>query len=220
MATQRKNAFHMSLAEQTAYIASVTAMIASGKYLDLVNIHKDMKHRMHNMTGTDIVGQLRFLSWHRAFLMEFETELQKLDKNTFVPYWKWVEGGVPTWLTAFKPTVNGVVNKRNNLTSPITDQARINFVLARPDYPTFTRELESDPHNQGHNALGEPMKWVPLSPSDPIFWMHHGEVDRIWTLWQAANPGKGPLLSGADADMDPFAGKNVTNLGTVSYTYV
>jgi hypothetical protein len=104
----------MNLAEQMAYIAAVTAMIASGKYLDLVNIHKDMKHRMHNMTGTDMIGQLRFLSWHRAFLIEFETELQKLDKNTFVPYWKWVEGGVPTWLTAFKPTVNGVVNKRNN----------------------------------------------------------------------------------------------------------
>lgn len=27
------------------------------------------------------------------------------------------------------------------------------------------------------------------SPSDPVFWLHHGMVDYVWTLWQSRNFG-------------------------------
>jgi tyrosinase len=26
------------------------------------------------------------------------------------------------------------------------------------------------------------------SPGDPIFWFHHGMVDRIWWIWQMQDP--------------------------------
>lgn len=26
------------------------------------------------------------------------------------------------------------------------------------------------------------------SPGDPIFYLHHAQVDRIWTVWQAKDP--------------------------------
>jgi tyrosinase len=35
---------------------------------------------------------------------------------------------------------------------------------------------------QGH------MTWVPFSAFDPIFWMHHAQVDRIFAMWQVLNP--------------------------------
>lgn len=25
---------------------------------------------------------------------------------------------------------------------------------------------------------------------DPIFFLHHGQIDRLWTLWQAADPAR------------------------------
>lgn len=42
--------------------------------------------------------------------------------------------------------------------------------------------LEATPHNQVHNNIGG---WMPTaaSPRDPIFFMHHGNIDRIWALW-------------------------------------
>ena len=24
-----------------------------------------------------------------------------------------------------------------------------------------------------------------MSPGDPVFWLHHGQIDRVWWLWQA-----------------------------------
>ena len=42
--------------------------------------------------------------------------------------------------------------------------------------------LEALPHNQVHNNIGG---WMPspASPRDPIFFMHHCNIDRIWAVW-------------------------------------
>lgn len=33
-----------------------------------------------------------------------------------------------------------------------------------------------------------------ISPADPIFWMHHANVDRIWSEWQKKNSTEKPNL--------------------------
>ena len=43
-----------------------------------------------------------------------------------------------------------------------------------------------------------------VSPADPLFWLHHAEVDRIWHQWQQRHPGLGTEISGADAVLDPW----------------
>jgi tyrosinase len=50
----------------------------------------------------------------------------------------------------------------------------------------FWRALEAGnrTHNSGHNFIGGHMGGA-LSPNDPIFWLHHANVDRLWALWQA-----------------------------------
>ena len=63
---------------------------------------------------------------------------------------------------------------------------------------------------------------VPTAPADPVFWMHHAEIDRIWAAWQATHPGQNPTLAGAAATMDPWAEtetdtRDITALG---YVYV
>jgi tyrosinase len=44
--------------------------------------------------------------------------------------------------------------------------------------------LEGNPHNNVHNNIGG---WMPsaISPRDPIFFMHHSNIDRIWALWNS-----------------------------------
>lgn len=44
--------------------------------------------------------------------------------------------------------------------------------------------LEHTPHNLVHNAIGAFMP-ESNSPRDPIFFMHHGNIDRIWASWNA-----------------------------------
>ena len=43
-------------------------------------------------------------------------------------------------------------------------------------------------HNRVHEWVGGSMR-PGTSPNDPVFFLHHCNVDRIWALWQICNPG-------------------------------
>jgi tyrosinase len=58
-------------------------------------------------------------------------------------------------------------------------------VIGASDYPSFRQRLESHPHNTGHTWTGGQMSRM-ISPFDPLFWLHHAEVDRVWLHWQKA----------------------------------
>lgn len=45
------------------------------------------------------------------------------------------------------------------------------------------------PHAYGHDAMGGDMSDINSSPNDPLFFLHHGFVDRNWRNWQLADPG-------------------------------
>ena len=47
------------------------------------------------------------------------------------------------------------------------------------------RALEGTAHNLVHNYIGGFMP-SPGSPRDPIFFMHHGNIDRIWWWWNTS----------------------------------
>ncbi|NQY35707.1 MAG: tyrosinase family protein [Alteromonadaceae bacterium] len=63
-------------------------------------------------------------------------------------------------------------------------------------------------------------------PKDPIFWMHHAQIDRIWSEWQKLNPGEKPYLDATESKLDPWDAKfnidnidAIYNLGNDSYEY-
>jgi Common central domain of tyrosinase. len=39
-------------------------------------------------------------------------------------------------------------------------------------------------HGSGHFQIGGEELDVYVSPNDPIFWLHHAQVDRLWSIWQ------------------------------------
>jgi tyrosinase len=51
---------------------------------------------------------------------------------------------------------------------------------------------------------------LPTSPNDPVFFLHHANIDRLWAAWQATHPGKtyepksGYAGNNADTPMAPF----------------
>jgi tyrosinase len=74
-------------------------------------------------------------------------------------------------------------------------------------YTPFTLALEGaqpfGAHNLVHDWFNGTMTIVPKSPADPMFWMHHAEIDRIWWIWQQSNPGQNPSAPGHD-QLDPW----------------
>jgi tyrosinase len=65
--------------------------------------------------------------------------------------------------------------------SPINDSFRNN--IEGFNHPTAEPEL----HNRVHAWIGGSMA-IPYSPNDPVFWMLHADIDRIWAQWEDSNP--------------------------------
>jgi len=53
-----------------------------------------------------------------------------------------------------------------------------------------TGALENVPHNVVHNAIGGLMRDPRTAAQDPIFWLHHCNIDRLWESWVALGNGR------------------------------
>lgn len=70
-----------------------------------------------------------------------------------------------------------------------------------PESETTNGGLESGPHNGVHGAVGgsrpgaDPNAWQSLglmsapwtAALDPVFWLHHSNIDRLWTTWRVSH---------------------------------
>ncbi|KAI9719091.1 MAG: hypothetical protein M1812_003721 [Candelaria pacifica] len=70
-------------------------------------------------------------------------------------------------------------------------------------------------HNAYHGLLGGEghMSRVPVAAFDPVFWMHHCNIDRIIALWQAINPKKWFLEGDAILDKPLYPFRSPHNVG-------
>ena len=89
-------------------------------------------------------------------------------------------------------------------------------------------------HNLVHLWMGGDMLQI-SSPSDPVFFIHHCNIDRLWALWQAQNPsqgyqptGDGPTGHNLNDLMYPWDGQatilsikpaDVMDISTLGYSY-
>jgi len=51
-------------------------------------------------------------------------------------------------------------------------------------------ELEFTPHNDVHSLIGGFMGNPNLAALDPIFWLHHSNIDRLWSVWLGLGGGR------------------------------
>ncbi len=84
-------------------------------------------------------------------------------------------------LTRFGPGLRRTMRPFEELAS----SGNVAGALRAPDYTMFRPLLEAGSrlHNFGHVWTGGSMLMM-SSPQDPLFFMHHANVDRIWALWQ------------------------------------
>lgn len=140
-------------------------------------------------------GAPYFLAWHRGYLYYFEQQLRIVsgNNNLVLPYWDYYRNPrIPAEFTdpasgnpLYVPRVN--TNVYNALTLTPFGSNVWNF--QRGTSNAFETLLEDAPHNPVHNIIGGVMQTM-QSPQDPIFYLHHANIDRLWHAW-ALPDGKG-----------------------------
>jgi tyrosinase len=204
----RKDQATLSEVQRERFLCAYSVLVANGTLGQLVKIHGET-HYQH--------GTQRFLPWHRVFLIKLERALQSIHPEVTIPYWDWTraaEETFPAWLAGVTPTVPlpppdapVVVTRSPGPTSWLASIAsNVPSVMGDTDFPTFTAGLEGV-HNAVHVWVGGSMSFIPTAPADPIFWMHHANIDRLWWQWQQTHAGENPDLIGTGPSspvMDPW----------------
>lgn len=162
-----------------------------------------------------------FVPWHRMYVYYLEAICRAVLKDdTFtLPYWDYTKSAVlpkafrlpkdPTFAPLYnKNRGMGISNKPVNDGDPIDTTANLitlmNEALCEANYQIqnpaqgFNANLDWNLHGTVHGDIGGDMGAVPTAANDPIFWMHHCNIDRLWASWNnngGANPNDPGFLS-------------------------
>ena len=150
-----------------------------------------------------------FLSWHRMYLYHFERILRKAtgDNSFNLPYWNYSDPGQRRLPLPYRSPANTATNPlfvtqrvsgMNNGTAQLSASAvniasAFAFVNFDNSSASFTRRLESTPHGVVHTSIGGQSGWMSsfqLAGRDPVFWLHHANIDRLWNRWIQQGGGR------------------------------
>ena len=169
-------------------------------------------------------GAPGFFTWHRAYLLAFENALTAVGCHVSLPYWDWSSGpstGVPaacrnaTYVNRSGATVpnplyrgprpaGGQTSRRADIDTTAFDDLATSAqaAMTTASFTSFQNQIDGV-HGGVHVRTGGDMSSVPSAGYDPIFYLHHANIDRLWADWQAAHPG---LLPAGEAalELQPF----------------
>jgi tyrosinase len=204
MVRVRKNANNLTAAERDRFLNALrTLHFVDGRYAVYQEIHAIASDEAH--------GGPAFPAWHRAAVLRLERALQAIDPSVAMPYWKFDApapnlfrddfmganqgGGGPWAQVVFAPTnplngwtITGLTPIRRGANSNHLGASGVQFeadTLAPETYADFL-EYEGDPHGSAHVWVGQGgwMGSVPTAVRDPVFFLLHCNVDRLWAKWQ------------------------------------
>lgn len=169
-----------------------------------------------------------FLPWHRAYLYRLEQALADRVDGVTLPWWDWTTtreipgpfaeetaGGAPnplydseTLLTATDIREGAPLVERTSREPGQPDwlpgPADLDDVLSQTNYAFFNDACENI-HDGVHGWVGGTMGNVGYAAFDPVFWVHHCMIDRIWWLWQQSGRMNAvPAPGWEDIVLEPF----------------
>jgi len=219
---RRRSQASLSDVEKARFVCAFNMINTDGTLGQLVDIHSQ-HHNQHS--------NQRLLPWHRVFLYLFEEALHNYHPDVCVPYWDWTcpeEQHFPDWLAGIQPTVHTPTRTINVIRSPGSDgslatiTATTPSAMAQTTYAGFSAPINGI-HGAVHIWVGGTMSDAAVSPADPVFWLHHANLDRLWWNWYNSPQGnhQNPPLTGVDAIMDPWSynESDIRNIATLHYTY-
>jgi hypothetical protein len=173
-----------------------------------------------------------FFDWHRWELFYFEQICRQLcgDSKFTLPYWDYfADAHLPV---AFRPPSSGtnvLAHDRNPALNDGSGELNVSATgmneLALFD---FQSDFEFNPHDTTHIQIGFDMGDVPTAALDPVFYVHHCNVDRYWDVWLRQGGGRanpGGAWASTTFDFQSVAGPKTPTAGgadtpeKMGYTY-
>jgi N-acetylneuraminic acid mutarotase len=154
-----------------------------------------------NPSNPEQYQQWYFLPWHRLMLYEFEGVIREVlhDEDFTLPYWNPVTGNaadlvVPAVFrdpgsTLYNGTRWPWVNGGERIDTLYKDWINLDALneTSYIDSPNgnigFNPRLDLNPHFLTHVALGGDMADFATVGGDPLFYLHHSNIDRLWESW-------------------------------------
>lgn len=213
MVRVRKDATKLNATERDRFLAALGTLNGSG----LGNVFRNFR-RMHTAAADfEEHGDAGFLSWHRAYLLDLERELQVVDPRVALPYWRFDKPAPQLFaldfLGATHPSGFVRFTPGHPLGSWVTDgtpgiarlpQFDVRLAPHRPISETATLQLgttfaafrwmEGNPHGSAHTSFNGFLRSPDTAPRDPLFFLLHCNVDRLWAKWQVVNVRHNPAL--------------------------
>jgi len=204
----RKNANNLTSPERDRFVSAFAKLNNQGlgRFADFRNMHTNTSSpQAHFAPG--------FLPWHRAYLLDLERELQAIDPSVALPYWRFDQPAPRLFTLDFfgvsdpigtvqfsnsnplqfwkTDSVQGIdrrpLNNWNPSTQPgpgVRTEAQT-FALGT-QYALF-QAMEGNPHGTAHTRWGGSIFNIGTAAKDPLFFLLHCNVDRLWAKWQRQN---------------------------------
>jgi len=224
----RKNQKSLSAVEWARFIHAIEGLAEAGipapRYQDFVEVHRlSMDTHPGHAWGAHTMGAhdgRNFLTWHREYLAKLEAALMTINPLVTIPYWDWVnDRAVPPQISDPADIAEWGITRGAFSSASLPTAQTINLVVANPTFTGFTGALEG-PHGWVHNAVGGTMS-TSTSPKDPIFWLHHAFIDKLWADWEVAHPGVNPPNTAETLQPAPIMTRTVNQvLSTQALGYV
>src|SRR5829696_332615 len=223
----RKDAQTLSAGERDRFLAALATLNGggAGRFREFRDMHVDAADAEEH-------GNVGFLPWHRAYVLDLERELQAIDPSVTLPYWRFDRPapnvftrqfmGVPnaagrvqftaghplnTWRTdgelgisrtpSFAPGAApaGLLTEAETMAlgGPATTASYANFDV-----------MEGNPHGSAHMSFSSGfIRRIQTAARDPLFFMLHANVDRLWAKFQWVRKRTSPTDSRAFAPAVP-----------------
>ncbi len=201
----RKDATTLTVNERDRFLWALARLnnAGLGLFRDFRCIHtNDSRFEAHENAG--------FLPWHRTYLLDFERELQRSDPSVALPYWRFDRPApnllVEEFLGRTLPDRTVVFAPRNPLqfwstdgTTGISRWTPYDLLTKQPPVLTEAetlaqgasgifddfRTIETTPHKTVHAVFfTTDLASLHTAVRDPLFFLLHANVDRLWAKWQ------------------------------------
>jgi tyrosinase len=203
----RKDANVLTAAERDRFLSALATLNGNGmgRFKDFRDMH------VGGAPDKEAHGGPAFTAWHRAYLLDLERELQAIDDTMALPYWRFDKAapnlfkrefiGVPdsaeqvqfspghpllNWVTDGVPGIwrRGAVGP-NTVPNVLSEAGTLGLGgSSNPNFARF-RAMQGNPHGAAHMSNGN--GWITnisTAPKDPLFFLLHCNVDRLWAKWQ------------------------------------
>lgn len=189
----RKNQKNLTPIEWNRFIHAIEAIADSDMptptYQDFVQIHRQaMDTAAGHMWGAH--GGVNFLTWHREYLAKLEARLMAINPLVTIPYWNWIEDrAIPSALNNSADFLRWGITRGGSFNgASIATSANHSALMALGNFSSFSTTLEAAPfHDRIHVLVGGTMV-TSGSPADPLFWLHHAFIDKLFADWQVLHP--------------------------------